>query len=115
MLEDIGKIPWVKRCVERARNVCKFVYNHSWVLALMRQYTKQKELARPGITRFVTNFLTLQSMLRSKSALKHMIVGDEWSSSSYATTPARKHMADCIFDDQGFWVPCDEIAKVIFL
>ncbi|XP_057854140.2 uncharacterized protein LOC131064126 [Cryptomeria japonica] len=113
MLEDIGKIPWVKRCVERARNVCKFVYNHSWVLALMRQYTEQKELARPRITRFATNFLTLQSMLRFKSALRRMIVGEEWSSSSYATTPAGKDMADCIFDEQGFWVPCDEIVKFV--
>ncbi|XP_059063142.1 uncharacterized protein LOC131039688 isoform X2 [Cryptomeria japonica] len=113
MLEDIGKIPWVKRCVERARNVCKFVYNRSRVLALMRQYTEQKELARPGITRFATNFLTLQSMLRSKSALRRMIVGEEWSSSSYATTPAGKDMANCIFDEQGFWVPCDEIVKFV--
>lgn len=85
------------------------------VLALMRQYTEQKELAHPGITRFATNFLTLQSMLRSKSALRRMIVGEEWSSSSYATTPVAKDMADCIFDEQGFWVPCDEIVKVIFL
>ncbi|XP_057837206.1 uncharacterized protein LOC131047347 isoform X2 [Cryptomeria japonica] len=113
MLEDIGKIPWVKRCVERARNVCKFVYNHSWVLALMRQYTEQKELTRPRITRFATNFLTLQSMVRSKSALRRMIVGEEWYSSSYATTPAGKDMADCIFDEQDFWVPCDEIVKFV--
>ncbi|XP_057814872.1 uncharacterized protein LOC131028577 [Cryptomeria japonica] len=113
MLEDIGKLPWVKTCVEKARNVCKFVYNHSWVLALMRQYTEHKELARPGITRFATNFITLQSMLRCKMALRRMIVGEEWSSSSYAATPAGKDMADCIFDERGFWSPCDEIVKFV--
>ncbi|XP_057861935.1 uncharacterized protein LOC131070430 [Cryptomeria japonica] len=27
MLEDIGKIAWIKTCVEKAKNICKYVYN----------------------------------------------------------------------------------------
>ncbi|XP_057856303.2 uncharacterized protein LOC131065720 [Cryptomeria japonica] len=113
MLEDIGKLPWVKRCVEMARNICKFIYNHSWVLALMRQYTKQRELARSRITRVGTNFITLQSMLRCKATLRRTIVGEEWSSSSYAATARWTDMADCIFDEGGFWTPRDEIVKFV--
>ncbi|XP_057838522.2 uncharacterized protein LOC131048545 [Cryptomeria japonica] len=113
MLEDIAKIAWIRTCVEKAKNICKFVYNHAWVLNLMRQYTRQKELARLGITRFATNFITLQSLIRSKAALRRMLVGEEWTSSSYATSAAGVDVADYIFDEPGFWTPCAEIVKFI--
>ncbi|XP_057849158.2 uncharacterized protein LOC131060071 [Cryptomeria japonica] len=101
MLEDIGKLGWVKECVERAKNICKFIYNHALVLSIMRQYTGERELARPGITRFASNFLTLKSLLKSKASLRRMFVGEEWTSSSYATTTAEMDVADCFFDEPG--------------
>ncbi|XP_059075804.1 uncharacterized protein LOC131043866 [Cryptomeria japonica] len=112
MLEDIGKLGWVKECVERAKNICKFIYNHALVLSIMRQYTGERELARPGITRFASNFLTLKSLLKSKASLRRMFVGEEWTSSSYATTTAGMDVVDCIFDEPGFWIPCAEIVQV---
>ncbi|XP_059078163.1 uncharacterized protein LOC131876717 [Cryptomeria japonica] len=112
MLEDIGKLGWVKECVERAKNICKFIYNHALVLSIMRQYTGERELARPGITRFASNFLTLKSLLKSKASLRRMFVGEEWTSSSYATTTAGMDVVDCIFDEPGFWIPCAEIVHV---
>ncbi|XP_057838277.2 uncharacterized protein LOC131048360 [Cryptomeria japonica] len=112
MLEDIGKLGWVKECVERAKNICKFIYNHALVLSIMRQYTGERELARPGITRFASNFLTLKSLLKSKASLRRMFVGEEWTSSSYATTTAGMDVVDCIFDEPGFWTPCAEIMQV---
>ncbi|XP_059063041.1 uncharacterized protein LOC131062928 [Cryptomeria japonica] len=74
---------------------------------------RAKGLAPSGITRFATNFITLQSMLCCKSALRHMIIGEEWFSSSYVGTPTEKDMVDCIFDERYFWVPCDEIVKFV--
>ncbi|XP_057856282.2 uncharacterized protein LOC131065704 [Cryptomeria japonica] len=52
-------------------------------------------------------------MLRCKSALRRMIVGEEWSSSSYVATPVGKDTVDCIFDEEDFWIPCDEIVKFV--
>jgi hypothetical protein len=115
MLEEIGKLEWVKSCVERAKSICKFIYNHSFVLSTMRTYTGGKELARPGITRFASNFITLQSLLTSKAELRRMIVGHEWTTSSYATTTAGVDVANCIFDEDGFWEPAKEILAVNFL
>ena len=34
MLEDLGKIPWIKKCVEQGTNIYKFIYNHAWVSTL---------------------------------------------------------------------------------
>ena len=114
MLEDLGKLPWIKTCVDSAKNICKFVYNHTWVLNLMRQYTGLRELSHPGITRFATNFITMQSLIRSRAALRRMFTSEEWSSSSFSTSTAGIAVTDCIFDEAGFWTPADEIVKVTF-
>ena len=62
MLEDISKMEWVKNTIEHAKCITKYIYNHSWVLSLMRKNTKGKELVRIAITRFATHFLTLQCL-----------------------------------------------------
>ena len=64
MLEDMGKTSFIKEVIDQARSVPKFIYNHIWVLSLMRRHTRNKELRRPAITRFATNFITLQSLLQ---------------------------------------------------
>ena len=65
MLEDMGKIPWIKEIVELARSVIKIIYNHTYVLTLMRQFTGNKELVCPAIMCFATNFISLQSLHNS--------------------------------------------------
>jgi hypothetical protein len=115
MLEEIGKLEWVKSCVDKAKNICKFIYNHTFILSTMRAYTGGKELARPGITRFASIFITLQSLLTSRGDLRRMFVGVEWTTSSYATTTAGVDVANCIFDEDNFWTPAKEIVEVNFL
>lgn len=63
LLEDIGKLDWVTPIVEDGRRITKYIYNHPWVLNLMREHTNGRELVRPGVTRFAMVFLTLQSIL----------------------------------------------------
>ena len=75
MLEDIGKIEWIKSCVGKAKNICKFIYNHAFVLTIMRKYTGNSELARPGIMRFALNFITLKSLMNIKRTIE---VHDCW-------------------------------------
>ena len=113
MLEDIGKLVWVKSVLTQAKNLCNFIYNHALVFNTMRQYTKGKELARPDITRFASNFITLKSMLAARLELRCMFVGPEWCSSSFATSPAGIDVTKCIYDDEGFWEPCLKIVEVI--
>jgi len=62
MLRDIGKVEWVKNIFEHAKCIKKYIYNHSWVLSLIRKNIGAKELIRPAITRFATHFLMLQSL-----------------------------------------------------
>jgi hypothetical protein len=81
MLEDIGKIEWVKNTVEQGKIITRYIYNHTWISTLMRKNTSGKELVMSTITRFATNFLTLQSMIDQKANLRKMFSCDEWNAS----------------------------------
>ncbi|RWR73352.1 hypothetical protein CKAN_00162500 [Cinnamomum micranthum f. kanehirae] len=52
MLEDIFKIPSLKRTFEMAIVVHGFIYNRPTLLKMMRQFTQMKELIKPAKTRF---------------------------------------------------------------
>ena len=68
MLDDVGKLNVHANTLLRARQMVKFIYGHSWVLSLMRTFTKNHKLIRPPITWFATAFLTLQSRCKMDSA-----------------------------------------------
>ncbi|RVW97199.1 hypothetical protein CK203_029942 [Vitis vinifera] len=81
---DIGKLNVHATTLSRARQVVKFIYGHTWVLSLMRTFTKNHELLCPAITRFATAFLTLQSLYKQKQALIAMFSSKKWCSSTWA-------------------------------
>jgi hypothetical protein len=87
MLEDMGKLPWIKEIIDSAWSVTKYIYiyNHTFVLSLMRQFTGNRELVRPAITRFATSFISLQSLLNSMLELQRMFLSNEWVACVYST------------------------------
>uniref|UniRef100_A0A1D1Y153 Seprase n=1 Tax=Anthurium amnicola TaxID=1678845 RepID=A0A1D1Y153_9ARAE len=111
ILEDFCKIDWVNRCILQAQFITKFIYNNVWVLSLFRKYTVGQDIVRTSITKSASNFLSLQSMLKQKSRLKHMFNSPEYSASSYASRP---HSISCIdiLEDNQFWRAAEEIAAV---
>ncbi|CAA0826329.1 hAT dimerisation domain-containing protein / transposase-related [Striga hermonthica] len=44
----------------------------------MRQFTEGKEIIRPGVTKFASAFLTLNSILEKKDELRKMVVHSKW-------------------------------------
>ena len=102
MLEDIGKIDWLRKCVKQAKCITRYIYNHTWVLTLMRKYIDGKELVKPAITRFATNFLTLQSLIQQKADLRKMFSCDEWNASQWSKKAEGKDVVDKIYE-KAFW------------
>ncbi|XP_066324053.1 uncharacterized protein [Miscanthus floridulus] len=78
MLEGIGKMKKFKGYIDQAKSLTIFIYAHHRTLALMRKYTKKRDIVRPGATRFASNFLTLQSLYEKKEQLRAMSQCDEW-------------------------------------
>ena len=87
MLEDIGKISFFKDIVESSKSITKFIYNHAFVLHLMRTFTNNKELVRLSITRFATNFISLQSLLIFMWNVKRMFLSEEWRALAFSRKP----------------------------
>lgn len=78
MLQEIGNQPKFKVIIEKAKALTIFIYAHHKTLALMRKFTKERDIVRPGVTKFVTSFLTLQSLMEKKNELKTMVISDAW-------------------------------------
>lgn len=102
MLEDIGKIPMIKRNIQRAISVVGFIYNHTGVLNMMREFTNNRELVRHGVTRFATTFLSLQSIQRQKHSLRTMFSSEKWAKSKWAKETKGKQARDIVLMPS-FW------------
>ena len=75
IIEDIIKKDIVARVIHDARAVTNFIYNHGWLLSQMREVCKG-EIVRPGATRFTTNHIALDSLLKKKTSSKHLFTSD---------------------------------------
>jgi hypothetical protein len=64
--------------LEQAKAFTIFVYGHTRTLDCMRHFTDGREIIRPGLTRFVSAFLNLTSILEKKDQLRKMVVYSQW-------------------------------------
>ncbi|RWR72938.1 hypothetical protein CKAN_00118600 [Cinnamomum micranthum f. kanehirae] len=86
MLEDMAK-PDLFPVNASTRKVTKFIYNHLSVLNLMRrEYTHGRELIRPAITRFATNFISLQCLYQFRKELQQMFTSTAWEQCNVSST-----------------------------
>ena len=72
ILEDIGKLPHIKKTIERVISISGYIYNRTGLLNMMRQFTEQRELLRPAKTRFATAFITLSLINEQRNNLRKM-------------------------------------------
>ena len=84
ILEDIGKLPNIKRTMERVISPNGYIYNRSGLLNMMRHFTGQRELLRPAKTRFSIAFITLARLHEQKNNLRKMFTSADWSESKWA-------------------------------
>ncbi|XP_031503572.1 uncharacterized protein LOC116266472 [Nymphaea colorata] len=107
MLEDISKQEWVNTVIEEARIITRYIYNHSWVLNLMRKFTGGKELIRPKVSKFAANFLSLRAMVVHEDCLKHMFSHSDWMTSIYSKRPDGQAVKSLVYLDR-FWKAAHE-------
>jgi hypothetical protein len=112
MLEDMGKLLWIKEIIDSARSVTKYIYNHTYVLSLMRQFTGNRELVHPAITRFATSFISLQSLLKSMLDLQRMFLSNEWAACVYSTKQDGQAIAQLVEHDLIFWSGVGEVCTI---
>uniref|UniRef100_A0A453ESH7 DUF659 domain-containing protein n=1 Tax=Aegilops tauschii subsp. strangulata TaxID=200361 RepID=A0A453ESH7_AEGTS len=78
MLQGIVDLPRFSKVLEKTKAFTIFVYGHTRTLYCMKHLSSGKEIIRPGVTRFASAYLTLESLLDKKDQLRKMVVDDRW-------------------------------------
>ncbi|KAL5193549.1 hypothetical protein HKD37_20G055753 [Glycine soja] len=112
MLEDIGKLPLIKKTIQRAISLVGFIYRHSSTLRLLRFFTNKRELVRHAITRFATSFLTLERLHKEKGNLRKIFVSDDWTKNKLSKEAKGKEATKTVLMP-AFWNNVLYILKVM--
>jgi len=56
------------------------------------------EIVRPGATRFATNYLCLNNLLKKKSSLQQLFTSDVWAENRLSATPLGKKMEQQVLE-----------------
>lgn len=110
IFEDIGKQETVSTVVKWAQSVTNYIYNHGWVLAEMRSITKG-DLIRPGKTRFATNHIAIDSILKKKSDLRKLFTSSAWNENAASRTRDGKRIEKRVLDGT-FWDGMEAVHKI---
>ena len=76
MFEEIGKRDSVAQLIMNGRKITNFIYNHGWLLAKMRRVCGG-DIVRPGATRFATNYIAIDSLLKKRVDLNKVFISNE--------------------------------------
>ncbi|XP_073121858.1 uncharacterized protein [Henckelia pumila] len=102
ILEAIGKLPKFSGMLEKAKALTIFIYAHHRTLAIMRKYTKKRDIVRPGVSRFATSFYTFDSLKDKKDQLRLMFTSKEWSKTKLRSSVKGK-AAEATVTSISFW------------
>ena len=95
--EDIGKRDGVAQLIRNARKITNFIYNHGWLLAKMRQ-VYGGDIVHPRATRFATNYIALDSLLKKRIDLKKVFISNEWASHKLSWTEVGHEVQRLMFE-----------------
>ena len=76
IFEDIGKRLSVVDVINNGRKITNFIYNHGWLLIQMRKYCGGA-IVRSRATKFATNYIALDGLLKKMVDLKRLFMSDE--------------------------------------
>nr|DAD32667.1 TPA_asm: hypothetical protein HUJ06_011519 [Nelumbo nucifera] len=96
ILEDIGKLPFISKTIERIIALTGYIYNNPGLLNLMRKYTNQRELLWPAKAHFATFFLTLQRIYKQKKNLRDLFNSKDWNESKWVKEIKEKRVGETV-------------------
>ncbi|KAJ1259661.1 hypothetical protein BS78_10G173100 [Paspalum vaginatum] len=95
MLKDIGKWPEHDCCIRSAQRICSWLYNSNNLHSMMREAIGG-ELVKWNATRFGTNYMFLESMLKKKDQFMGWMVSREYRNSRYFGTSMGRYAFECM-------------------
>ena len=97
MFENIGKRATVSKLIINARKITNFIYNYCWLLAKMRKVCGG-DIVHLGVTRFATNCIALESLLKNRADLKKIFISNECASHKLSRSTIGHEVEVIMFD-----------------
>ncbi|XP_019055867.1 PREDICTED: uncharacterized protein LOC104612635 [Nelumbo nucifera] len=110
MLEKIGMMDSIKRVLDRAKAITKFIYGHSTVFELMKKHTSGEDLLKPSRYKSAMQFLTLENIVSKRENLRNMFASSAWNTSVWASSTEGKCVADLV-GEPSFWSGAQMVLK----
>ena len=113
ILEDIGPVKSFKETLDDVKMITSLIYNSLKVVNLMK-FTRDRDLLRPGITRFATEFISIKSLIRYEQDLKRMCTTIEWR--KFNKESSRRSVRNKIFNlvlTDRFWKKAREVQNIM--
>ncbi|CAM8981603.1 unnamed protein product [Rhodiola kirilowii] len=111
ILEDFCRVDWVNRCISQAQTITKFIYNNGVMLDSLRKITGGQDLIKSGISKYVSNFLSLQCLLKHKSRVRSVLHNHDYSPTASFMNKPQISCLD-IIEDNEFWRTVEECVAV---
>uniref|UniRef100_A0A2N9HBB5 DUF659 domain-containing protein n=1 Tax=Fagus sylvatica TaxID=28930 RepID=A0A2N9HBB5_FAGSY len=104
ILEDFDKkLKIHNETTANTKKITTYIYGRTMLISWLKEFIKDRDLIRPGATRFATSYLTLACLNEHKAALMAMISSSKWKSSKFVTTKEGRRFEAIVLDSCGFW------------
>eukprot|EP01018_Ginkgo_biloba_P000099 Gb_18470 [translate_table: standard] len=98
ILKKIGKIEWIKKITNEAKEIEMFITNHHMAQAIYQQFASL-ELVKVAETQFAIHFIKLRRLLEVKSSLCNMVISDVWDIWRLSNTDRAQDLKRTVLDD----------------
>lgn len=120
LLGDLAKARWIIDVLKKAKTIVKFIKKRHMPLAVFQKHEKKFSLVMSGKTRFGSNFLMVDRLVRVRQALQQSVVDEQWISyvSGLRDTSKKKprtisrDVKKYVLDDH-FWERCTNFQEVV--
>ena len=112
MLEDIGKLDDVRETIDEGKMVTSLIYNHQFMTDLLREMNEGRQILRPGITRFATHFVALESLCRAKANIMQMWTSTAYVKSKFSRQPLARKVQQIVLGED-FWNRAERITDLL--
>ncbi|CAI0545088.1 unnamed protein product [Linum tenue] len=91
-----------KTTISKGKKITNFIYARTNLIAMMKEFTNDRDLVRAGATRFATSYLSLARLSEQKGNLMTMFASEKWRKSSFASIQEGKRIQGIALDGR-FW------------
>jgi hypothetical protein len=78
LLEDWGKVTWMKEVLKKLRTIVKFIKRQHMLLVFFPKHEEKLSLLMPGKIRFGSKFIIVDWLLQVKIAMQQSVVDPQW-------------------------------------